>query len=204
VIARFGRTFEEFNPGGPGSPSTWILAGSAAGPASAPASAASGVGQGIYSPAAGLPVRLEVGMAVCASGFTGSESGALLLGAASASLGLAPVGLTPVGLAPVGLAPVGLAPVGLAVASVAIGQGVSYIGLGTITQRDWSRALDGGIPDANGDVLLEPGRRYWLSANAPGRLSVNPPSSPGDYAISVGTALSGIQLEVEINVVSRI
>jgi len=194
VIARFGRTFEEFNPGGPGSPSTWILAGSAAGPASAPASAASGVGQGIYSPAAGLPVRLEVGMAVCASGFAGSESGALLLGAASASLGLAPVGLTPVGLAPVGLA----------VASVAIGQGVSYIGLGTITQRDWSRALDGGIPDANGDVLLEPGRRYWLSANAPGRLSVNPPSSPGDYAISVGTALSGIQLEVEINVVSRI
>jgi len=184
VIARFGRTFEEFNPGGPGSPSTWILAGSAAGPASAPASAASGVGQGIYSPAAGLPVRLEVGMAVCASGFAGSDSGALLLGAASASLGLAPVGL--------------------AVASVAIGQGVSYIGLGTITQRDWSRALDGGIPDANGDVLLEPGRRYWLSANAPGRLSVNPPSSPGDYAISVGTALSGIQLEVEINVVSRI
>jgi hypothetical protein len=128
-------------------------------------------------------------MAVCASGSAGSgsgqgESGALLLGAASASLGLTPVGL--------------------AVTSVAIGQGVSYIGLGTITQRDWSRAIDGGIPDANGDVLLEPGRRYWLSAKAPGRLSVDPPSAPGDYAISVGTALSGTQLEVEINVVSRI
>jgi len=192
VIARFGRTFEEFNPGGPGSPSTWILAGSASGPASAPASPASGVGQGVYNPSAGSPARLEVGMAVCTSG--SGQGGALMLDAASASSGLTPVGL----------APVGLAPVGLAVASVAAGQGVSYIGLGVVTQRDWRRALYGGIPDANGDVLLEPGRRYWLSPEAPGKLSVDPPSAPGDYAISMGTALSGTQLEVEINVVSRI
>jgi hypothetical protein len=186
VIYRFGRSYTEFDPdGASGGPSTWILSSSGDGPENpGDGSNNNNSGSGIFRPLPGTDDRLiYAGMAL------------YLVGDAYVSLAVAKESLAD------GLLP--YTPCGLALSDAIAEEAVTYISDGLITLWDWSNVAD-GTPEAGGELLLVPGRRYYLSDTTPGRMTLNCPSTPGSFAVSLGTALTPNVLEVEINLIARI
>ena len=177
TISRFGRSYTEYDPDGPGvgGPSTWILAAPGAG-------SGGGIGSnpsGLYTPAAG-----GAGQPVI--------TGMPLYYSAPNTLDLAQAIDSPTPGA--SAHPYQVA--GLAASGVIAGAQVSLITDGQITLADWTPLI--------GKADLDVGQRYYLSATGAGLLSAKPPTAGKSTVVSVGQAISQRTLEVEINVMVRL
>lgn len=85
---------------------------------------------------------------------------------------------------------------GLASMDATAGQVVGFVSDGQVSLSDWSAVV--------GQKELVPGQRYYLSARNPGMLTSICPTAPGETVVSVGSAVSATQFEVEINLMVRL
>ena len=79
---------------------------------------------------------------------------------------------------------------GLSLSDTASGFSCSYLTEGTVERTDWTEVA--------GVALLTPGAAYYLSADAPGRITSIAPAALGQYVVRVGRATSTTKLDIEI------
>lgn len=176
TIERFGRTYVEFDPDGAGGgPSTWVLSSGGGGSGSG----SSGSTSGTFLPGDSA--------AIC-------NTGSPLYFIATSQLDLA-LGVDALPGAPAGAAAPYLV-CGLAAENATSGQLVGVITDGQVSRTDWSQVC--------GSVDLIAGARYYLSVTTPGMLQLACPSTPGNWVVCAGQAVSARALDVEIDYIARI
>lgn len=84
--------------------------------------------------------------------------------------------------------------IGLCAIGAAAGFAAAYSTDGSVSLSDWTAIT--------GTAQLTAGQEYYLSADAPGMLSSSPP--PTGHVVSVGTAISSSELDIEIQYVAKL
>lgn len=84
--------------------------------------------------------------------------------------------------------------IGLCAIGASAGFAATYSTDGSVSLADWTAIT--------GTAQLTAGQTYYLSADAPGALSSSPPST--GHVVSVGTAISGNELDIEIQYIVKL